>query len=195
MRPVIPAPKQQPPRVGARLRNARLLQGLTIAQVAETAGVTKGFVSRLERDEASPSVATLVALCEVLSIEVGSLFSAPERQIVSLDDAPLINMGGTGVVERLLTPRSESRAQILWSRAEPGGSGGSQPYTVNCEVETLHVLDGRIVVRFSDEEKHLEQGDALTFRGHDPHTWHNPGPGPHTVLWILTPAPWSGSSS
>lgn len=195
MRPVIPAPKQQPPRVGARLRNARLLQRLTIAQVADTAGVTKGFLSRLERDEASPSVATLIALCDVLSIEVGSLFSAPERQVVSLDEAPFINMGGSGVTERLITPRGESRVQILWSCAEPGGSGGAEPYTVNTEVETLHVLDGEIVVRFPDEEKHLVAGDSLTFRGHDPHTWHNPGPAPHTVLWILTPAPWSGSSA
>lgn len=193
MRPVVPTPTAQPPQIGPRLRHARQQRGFTIAQVAESVGVTKGFVSRLERDAASPSVATLVALCEVLSLEVGSLFTSPDRQVIRLADAPAINMGGSGVAEWLMTPRSEARTQLLWSRAEPGATGGRDLYSLNCETETLLVLSGEVTLVFADEEIPLAARDAVTFAGHDAHTWRNDGAEPAEFLWILSPAPWSGS--
>ncbi|MGB3337961.1 MAG: helix-turn-helix transcriptional regulator, partial [Devosia sp.] len=52
--------------IGTKLRTARKTRGLTLDQVAQAAGLTKGFVSRLERDDVSPSVASLVTVCEVL---------------------------------------------------------------------------------------------------------------------------------
>src|SRR4051812_49949635 len=58
--------------VGPRLRAARQAAGLTLAAVAAQAGLTKGFLSRLERDEVSPSVATLVTVCGIVGISVGS---------------------------------------------------------------------------------------------------------------------------
>lgn len=195
MRPVLPSPNSEPPKLGQRLRHARQQQGLTIAQVAEAAGVTKGFISRLENDAASPSVATLVALCEVLSVEVGSLFSTPKRQLVSLASAPAINMGGSGVREWLMSPRSEPRTQLLWSTAEPGATGGSDLYSLNCETETLIVLSGSITMVFADEEIVLAAHDALTFSGHDAHTWRNDADEDAHFLWVLSPAPWSGSDA
>src|SRR5215218_2108440 len=89
--------------IGARLRTARQSAGLTLAAVAAQAGLTKGFLSRLERDEVSPSVASLVTVCGVLGIGVGTLFEAPETSLVRADDAPPINFGGRGLREYLLT--------------------------------------------------------------------------------------------
>lgn len=195
MRPVVPTPTTHAPQIGPRLRHARQQRGFTIAQVAEATGVTKGFVSRLERDAASPSVATLVALCEVLSLEVGSLFTTPEREVISLATAPAINMGGKGVAEWLLTPRSEPRTQLLWSRADPGASGGRDLYSMNCESETVLILSGSITLVFADEEIPLRPHDTLTFRGRDAHTWRNDGEEAAEFLWILSPAPWSGSDA
>ncbi|BDZ53982.1 hypothetical protein GCM10025870_10550 [Agromyces marinus] len=74
--------------IGAKLRSTRIAQGLTLAQVAEASGLSKGFLSRLERDETSPSVATLVQLCQVLSLPVGALFAEPEIQHIRRGDAP-----------------------------------------------------------------------------------------------------------
>ena len=47
------------PMIGASLRHVRRRQGLTLRQVAESAGVTESFLSQVERDIASPSIATL----------------------------------------------------------------------------------------------------------------------------------------
>lgn len=194
MRAPHPLPSGDPVKVGAKLRATRRAQGLTIDQLAEAAGLTKGFLSRVERDETSPSVATLVTICEVLSLPVGALFDSPEQKVIPLADAPLINMGGTGAVEHLLTPRSESRVQILRSVLEPGSTGRGDLYTINCEVEVLHVLRGSVSLRTAAATVDLTAGDTLTFPGTQPHTWTNPTRVDAEILWVIVPAAWSGSS-
>lgn len=194
MRPLRPAPSRDPLAIGAKLRSTRTAQGLTIADVAEASGVTKSFLSRVERDETSPSVATLRSLCDVLSLPLGALFEAPDHQLVSLDDAPLINMGGTGVVDRLLSPRSESRVQILRSTLQPGSSGGEELYTVNCDVEVIHVVAGAMRVQLGTESHELSAGDTMSLPGREPHTWTNHSGGVTEIIWVLVPAAWSGSA-
>ncbi|WP_223693655.1 helix-turn-helix domain-containing protein [Leifsonia poae] len=194
MRPVHPTPSELPIRVGARLRASRRAQGLTIEQVATATHLTKGFLSRVERDETSPSVATLVTLCQVLSLPIGSLFEEAETDVIRLDDAPLINLGGRGAVERLVTPRGQSRVQVLRSTLEPGADGGNDLYTINCDVEVLHIISGSLIVLFSTRTVELTSGETLTFAGREPHNWRNPGDRPAEVLWTIVPAAWSGSS-
>lgn len=193
MRPVNPSAEQQPVRIGARLRASRLAQNLTLEQLAEASGVSRGFLSRLERDAVSPSLSTLVQICQALSLPVGSLFEEPEVQRISLDDAPRINMGGRGVREWQITPRSESRVQLIRSSLEPHASGGEQLYTVNCDLEVIHVVSGSITVMLTDRAERLVAGDTLTFPGRTPHNWET-GADPAEVIWALIPAAWSGAS-
>ncbi|MGN6446420.1 helix-turn-helix domain-containing protein [Amnibacterium sp.] len=193
MRALNPAPDGAPVPLGPRLRATRLAQGITLAQMAEATGFNKGFISRVERDETSPSVATLLALCQALSLPIGSLFEPPEHEVVRFRDAPKINFGGSLADERLLTPRSESRVQLLRSTLEPGASGGKDFYTIACEVEVLHVLEGGITVRFPQHDVELGSGDSLSLAGREPHTWVNASGGRSVVLWTIVPAAWSGS--
>jgi transcriptional regulator with XRE-family HTH domain len=182
-------------RIGSKLRAARTAHGYTLEQLASATGLTKGFLSRVERDETSPSVASLITLCQVMSIEVGTLFSVPDVALVRRDSAPRINLGGTGVAEALMTPRGQAKLQLVHSSVEPGGSGGKDLYTINCEVEVLYVLKGAVELRFSDRVQKLSAGDALTFAGGEPHTWANASASrPAEVIWVLIPAPWSGSA-
>ncbi|MGW7613188.1 helix-turn-helix domain-containing protein [Streptomyces sp. NPDC054766] len=195
MRALPVSPRHAKLQIGARLRAARQANRLTIEQVADATGLTKGFISRVERDETSPSVATLLTLCDVLSLQIGSLFDSAEVELVRHADAPLINLGGTGVEERLMTPRGQSRLQMIHSIVQPGGNGGSELYTINCELETAYVLSGTIDLHFSESSTRLEHGDALTFTGGEPHNWSNPDNSRGAeVIWILAPAPWSGNS-
>ena len=68
--------------IGARLRAARLAARKTMAEVAAEAGLTKGFLSKLERDLANVSVVSLMRLCDALGIPVGSLFEPPKGEVV-----------------------------------------------------------------------------------------------------------------
>lgn len=192
MRPIHPTAAETQVQIGAKLRSSRQAQGLTLEQLAAASDLTKGFISRIERDETMPSVPTLVQLCQALSLPIGSLFEEPDVQLVELAGAPRINMGGIGADERLVTPRAEERVQVLRSSVEPGGSGGDELYTVSCDVESLHVVSGVVEVRFSDREVTLTPGDTLTFPGRTPHTWRAGGTGAE-IVWILVPAAWSGS--
>jgi transcriptional regulator with XRE-family HTH domain len=195
MRALPVSPTNAEIRVGAKLRAARTDRGYTLEQLASATGLTKGFLSRVERDETSPSVATLITLCEVMSLDVGSLFAVPEVALVRRESAPSINLGGTGVREVLMTPRGQSRLQLIHSSIEPGGTGGRNLYTINCALEVAYVLGGAVELVFSDRRQRLEGGDALTFAGGEPHTWANASQTePAEMVWVLVPAPWSGSA-
>lgn len=171
--------------IGRRLRALREARRLTVAQLAEAAGVSKGFLSRLERDLASPSVSTLVTLCQVLGARPGHVLDAPDVTVVRLAEAPAISLGGKGISERLLTPRGRRELQIIRAEIEPGGRGEGDLYTVDCRVEAVHVVSGRLELRTTDAVHALAEGDTVTFPGREPHSWTNPDERPAVVLWTL----------
>ncbi len=181
-------PSNAPINIGSRIRAARKAQRMTIEQVADVTGLTKGFLSRVERDLTSPSVASLVTLCQVLSVDIGDLFAATDVALTRADEAPKISFGGDGIVETLLTARSERRVQLLRGVIEPGGKGESELYSVDCDVDVLHVVRGQIVLILSNERYELSAGDTLSFPGREPHTWLNPTDEEVEVLWVLVPA-------
>ena len=158
---------------------------MTIEQVADATGLTKGFLSRVERDLTSPSVASLLTLCQVLSISIGDLFTAPDTQLIRWVDAPAINLGGKGITERLATPRTERRVQQIRAVIAPHGSGEAELYSVDCDVEVLHVARGSFVLIFDGETMELTEGDTVTFPGQEPHSWRNPSDAEAVVLWTL----------
>jgi transcriptional regulator with XRE-family HTH domain len=181
-------PSNAPLAIGSRIRAARQGQRMTIEQVAESTGLTKGFLSRVERDLTSPSVASLVTLCQVLSIPIGDLFLDPETYLTRHGEGPRISLGGEGIHEELLTPRHERRLQIIRALIEPRGHGESDLYAVDCDVDVLHVVAGRITVVFTSERYELAAGDTLTFPGREPHTWANETDEEAVVVWTLVPA-------
>ena len=93
-----------------------------------------------------------------------------------------------------MSPRSEQRVQLLRSELEPDAHGGADLYTINCDVEVLHVLAGvahRAVRRSLGDGSHRRRPHLPGSR-----TAHLAGEeeAPATVCWVLVPAPWSGSA-
>jgi transcriptional regulator with XRE-family HTH domain len=164
---------------------------MSIEQVGQATGLTKGFISQLERDMTSASVASLIKMCEALQISVGSLFDPPKTNLVRATERPRINFGGVGVTEYLLTPSGNDRLQVIESYLDPGAGGGDEPYSLNADAEVAHVVRGSVEVVVRGEPHVLHAGDTLTFSGRDPHAWRNASlEEPAQVLWILTPSPW-----
>jgi len=191
VRPVTVATPTGPAPIGQRLRAARLARHLTIDQLAEATNLSKGFISRVERDQTSPSVNTLVILCDVLDIPIGDLFTRTDATLLSLEDAPRINLGGRGADERLLSPRRDGRFQVIRSRVEPGGDGGDTLYTIGADIELVHVLSGSVRLEFSDRSWELKQGDTLSFNAQEPHNWHASTTEGADLVWVLVPAAWN----
>ncbi|WP_040768172.1 helix-turn-helix domain-containing protein [Tsukamurella sp. 1534] len=178
-----------PDRVGAALNAARRSRRMTLAEVAAAVGVTKGYLSKVERGLAAPSVATLVRLCEVLDVPVGSLFDGGQAGEVVREGAyPPVRFGGAGLDEFLLTPSGERRIQVLLSDIRPGGGSGDEAYALPSEVSFVMIQGGTLRLGFPpDGTVELAAGDAMTFDPSRPHTFVA-GPDGARVLWVMTPA-------
>src|SRR6516162_8932649 len=157
-------------RIGAQLKAARLAARMSMAEVADQAGLTKGFVSKLERDLVNVSVASLIRLCDALGISVGSLFQAPTGEVIRRDAYPPINFGGKNMTEYVLTPSGEKRVQALLSDIEPGGGSGDDPYPLPADVEVVFVLAGQLQVTVPGRRTPRNQGDPFPFRANTPNT-------------------------
>ena len=69
--------------IGNRLKELRVLKGLTQEELADRAELSKGFISQVERDLTSPSIATLTDILQCLGTSLSEFFSEePEEPIV-----------------------------------------------------------------------------------------------------------------
>lgn len=181
---------KEPPNVGGMLRIRRRSLDLTLDFVAEKCAITKGFLSDIERGNSSPSVATLVRLCDVLTISVGSLFSSVSPAVIRSDERVPIKFGGTNMKDYLLTPTSAAKAQVIFSNMGPGGTGGDTLYSLPCEEEFVFVLFGSVTILLEEEETILKKDDAMTFDPRRPHTFRNSSKTKSAhVLFALMPPP------
>lgn len=180
-----PQPK---PLIGPQLRERRRSLGLSMDELAEKVGLTKGHLSSIERDLASPSVASLLAICAALGLSVGSLFEGAETSVVRRTNRRRIEFGGKGLQDYLLSASTRSRIQVVWSEMGPLGSGGDELYTIPAEEEFVFVLAGELVMTVAGQETLLADGDAMTFDPRKPHTFKNPSATERTVvLFAFTP--------
>ncbi len=60
--------------LGKRVRSIRRRSGTTLDQLAEATGLNKGYLSRIESGEKTPSIATLLKLADALKVSTGQLF-------------------------------------------------------------------------------------------------------------------------
>jgi transcriptional regulator with XRE-family HTH domain len=177
-------------RIGRRLRAAREAQLLTLAELAAQCGLTKGFLSKVERDQAAPSVASLLRLCDALGLSIGELFDdAQDHDLVRDGEYPPINFGGEGMRESLLTPTRERRLQVIHSEIDPGGGSGDEAYGLPADVEFVFIIEGALEITLDGRVQSLRHGDALTFSPGAPHTFRNPSADAVArVLWVISPA-------
>lgn len=173
-------------RLGPKLRTLRKERELTLEAVADRAGLTKGFLSLLERGQTTISVPNLLRVCEILSVSVGSLFDYPDSPVVRGGAGAPVEMGGSGIREYLLTPETERNLQVMRSVLHPGGGTGGA-YTLESETIFVFVLRGCLRLTVDGQESVLKAGDCYTFSAKAPHSWDNPGPGESEVLWSITP--------
>jgi transcriptional regulator with XRE-family HTH domain len=186
-----PAPTIAPPQlVGAALREQRRRLNLTLETVAQRAGITKGFLSEVERDKAAPSVATLMRLREALSLSVASMFISSQPSIVRAKSRQQIYLGGRNVAYTLLSGRDSHRATVVWGSLAPGAQSGSDMHTLSADEELIFVLSGSFEVTLDGTTHLLRAGDAFTFDPRRPHRYENPSKTtPAVTICMICPPP------
>ena len=66
--------------IGEKIKKLRVRRGLTQEELADRCELTKGYISQLERDLTSPSIATLIDLLETLGTSLNLFFSETEDE-------------------------------------------------------------------------------------------------------------------
>ncbi len=175
--------------IGAGLRRARRRAGLTLREVADSAGVTESFLSQVERDVASPSIATLRRVAGALGLSIGEILDqvGPHGQLVRAKDRRVVTYPGLAARDEFLTDGRGARLQVIMSAIEPGGGTGAEAYAHESDEECLVVLEGCLDLWVGEESYRLEVGDAIRYSSRIPHRNQNPGPGSARVMFILTP--------
>ncbi len=153
--------------IGTLIRRSRKEQKLTLKTVAEKASISEGFLSQVENDVNSPSVDTLVRICNAIGVDAGNLITQANKQekiiIIRKSEWDDIELSHTGFVTRRFFP-PETRTVIDSSVlvVEPGKSIPARKNIKNGQ-ELLCVLKGSIELMLSDEKYSLVEGDSVHF--------------------------------
>ena len=175
--------------IGGRIRHLRGRRGLTLRQLSERTGLTESFLSQVERDLTSPSIASLQRIANALGLTIGRLFEdveAPGR-VVRRHERRRVAYPGLRSVDEFLTRDRSGRLQLILSTIEPGGGTGDEAYVHESDEEVVVVLDGELELWVGDERYDLREGDAIAYPSRVPHRNRNPGTTTARVLFCLTP--------
>jgi transcriptional regulator with XRE-family HTH domain len=173
----------------------RRQRGLTMAQLAEAAGLTSGFISQVERNLSSLSLSSLARICAVLDIRFGDVLDDESTgSVIRRGEAGSWTVTGAHE-DLLLSPREEQRLYLIESRIPPGAGAGEELYTIPADVELVYVLNGSLELRVGGTSYVVRAGDTVTYSPREPHTWQNPSEAEEAVvLWFSVPNPFSPQS-
>ncbi|KRB61151.1 hypothetical protein ASE04_22535 [Rhizobium sp. Root708] len=175
--------------LGERLRDRRRELKLTLQQVADQAGFSVGFISQIERGITVPSLTSLVSVCRVLKVDVGSFFKSPrvDAPVTRRETRPVYALGGTPgnsvTYERLSAsfPGNILRSTLIH---EPPGFR-SEPMSHEGE-EIFFIVEGSLTLEVDGERTILEAGDSAHFPSSRTHVTWNHTTEPVTIFHTCT---------
>ena len=175
--------------LGQRLRNRRKELKLTLQDVADAAGFSVGFISQIERGITVPSLVSLVSVCRVLKVEIGSFFRQPKGDVpvTRHESRPIYGVAGLSAknvtYERLSAsfPGNVLRSTIIH---EPPGFR-SEPMSHEGE-EIFFIVDGELTLELDGETLILTAGDTAHFPSSRTHATWNHTDRPTTVFHTCT---------
>jgi transcriptional regulator with XRE-family HTH domain len=174
------------PKVGALIRARRRQLGMTLQEICDAAGISLGYLSQVERDQATPSLGTLAQIARSLDVGMDYFIATPsvENALTRGAEREKFSVDGSSVLyERIATDFAGNVLSSFVLNIPPG----YRSETVSHEgEEILYVLEGTIKQRLDDEEITMTAGDSLHFRGNRPHAWWNDSSKPARLLWTGT---------
>src|SRR5512136_2959037 len=166
-------------KIGERLKRLRMINSLTQEELASRADLTKGYISQLENDATSPSIATLKDILEVFGVSMQEFFSettdedvvyGKEARVQPTDDDEKIKV-------ELLVPGAQNREMdpVLLT-VEPGAEMEEQPFHEGEEFG--FVLLGKIQLRLDDRVYTVKKDECFYFTSDKRHSVKNIGKTP-----------------
>lgn len=174
--------------IGAKINQLRLENGMTQEELADRCELTKGYISQLERDLTSPSIATLQDMLGCLGISLQDFFSeeASEQVVFRQEEYFVKEEAEQGTTIHWIVPNAKKKTmepiilEILpnCSTIEDGPHQGE---------EFGMVMNGTIILQLGKEKHRVKKGECFQFKTNRPHAIRNAGKTVASVLWISSP--------
>ena len=175
--------------IGEKIKRLRLQRGLTQEELADRCELSKGFISLLERDLTSPSIATLNDVLECLGTDLAAFFTehAEEKLVFSEDDTYIKEDEETlkGTIRWLVPTAQKNEMEPILVEMQAGGeTEWDNPHEGE---EFGYVLSGSIIIHLGNKKYRCNKGESFYYVSSKSHFIENPTDRVAKYLWISTP--------
>ncbi len=172
--------------LGKKIRRMRNQLGLTQAELADRCELTKGYISQLENDLNSPSIATLTDILSALGSNLSDFFQQEKEEKIVFNKDEFIEKNADGVILNWLIPNAQKNMMepILVELAENNATANDVPHEGE---EFGYVLEGRLAIVLGNKKHPCKKGEAFYYPASKPHFIENKGKGTAKFLWVSTP--------
>ncbi|OQY26603.1 MAG: hypothetical protein B6I38_11125 [Anaerolineaceae bacterium 4572_5.1] len=172
--------------VGQMIKSLRDKQKLSLRALAELSKISTNAISKIERGETSPTVASLHQLAAALGVHITDLFAQDIHKVavfVKKDDATIIKSNGI-TIEGLGSGLPHQQLEPFIMEISPASGNIADPVSHSGE-EFIHCLEGKVECFVGNESFILKPGDRLLFKAAQPHCWRNLGTSSAKVILVL----------
>jgi len=172
--------------IGIKIKELRLKNQLTQEELADRCELTKGYISQLENDLTSPSIATLLDILQSLGISASDFFAQDEDEQLVFSASDMFEKGNGGYIIRWLVPSAQKNAmEPILTELEPGAETSKDlPHDGE---EFGYVLEGEISLTVGKRAARAGAGDTFYFRSAKTHFIRNSGKKTAKILWVSCP--------
>lgn len=174
--------------IGNKIRELRNQKGLTQEELADRCELSKGFISQLENDLTSPSIATLIDILQCLGTDLKHFFNdADDKQIVfrNEDFFEKIDSDLHNKIEWIIPNAQKNMMEPIRVTLEPDGS--TYPDQPHDGEEFGYVLSGSITIIIGNRSMKAKKGEAFYYTAGAEHYIKANGKNGAVFLWISTP--------
>lgn len=172
--------------IGKSIRKLRLQKGLTLEELASRSELSKGFLSQLERDLTSPSIATLEDILEALGSNLAEFFSDAKDEQLTFGKNDFFTSEKEGYAITWIVPNTQKNEMepILLELPAGGESFELAPHTGE---EFGIVLEGTVALICDGKRYPLRRGETFYLHGKTFHRLKNERKTTARILWVTTP--------
>lgn len=176
-------------KIGLKLRDLRQQKGLTQEELANRCELSKGFISQVERDLASPSIATLVDMLECLGTSLQTFFTDQDAEKIAFSPADMFvkpdDEEKHGKITWLIPTAQKNSMEPILLELDVGGETTLLPPHEGEEFG--YVLTGRITLCIGKRSHVIKTGGSFCLHPFATHSLRNSGKTRAKVLWVSTP--------
>lgn len=174
--------------IGEKIRILRMEKQLTQEELANRCELSKGFISQVENDLTSPSIATLIDILEILGTNLPDFFSDTKEEKVTYSKDDMFETEDSELKYSLkwLIPNAQKNAmEPIMITIEAGGQYiEEEPHEGE---EFGYVLSGSIILHLGDKSYKVRKNESFYFKPRANHYISNNGKTTAKVIWISTP--------